>query len=46
MINLVNFTKEVNIFVFIFIGYAGLPLLDELMSFDERNPTEEERKEL
>lgn len=35
-----------NIFMFIFIVYTGLPLLDEFLSFDIRNPTEEERKEL
>lgn len=30
-----------NIFMFIFIVYTGLPLLDEFLSFDIRNPSEE-----
>lgn len=33
-------------FMFIFIVYTVLPLLDEFLSFDIRNPTEEERKRL
>lgn len=32
--------------MFIFIVYTGLPLLDEFLSFDVRNPNQEETKNL
>ena len=33
-------------YIFLFIIYAVLPLLDEFFSLDQRNPTKEEREEL
>lgn len=33
-----------NPFPFIAVIYAGLPILDELFSLDERNPDERERR--
>jgi hypothetical protein len=37
---------EFHPFAFIALFYAGVPLLDELFSLDERNPDEEERVKL
>lgn len=33
-----QFKQGENVFMFIFIVYTGLPLLDEFLSFDIRNP--------
>ena len=35
-----------NGFTFLFVAYGFIPLLDEFFSFDQRNPTKEERKVL
>lgn len=37
---------EADAFLFIVIIYAVLPLMDELLSMDWRNPTVEERRKL
>lgn len=41
-----HFGTNQNVFLFIFIVYTVLPLLDEFLSFDFRNPNEQERKSL
>lgn len=38
--------KLPNPFPFIAIIYAGFPILDEIFSLDERNPDQQERKQL
>ena len=40
------FCIEYHSFIFIIIIYAVLPILDEIISFDWRNPTAEERIKL
>jgi alkane 1-monooxygenase len=40
------FVERPNPYIFIAISYAAFPLLDELFSFDSRNPTSSERNEL
>lgn len=40
------FTMEKHAFVFIVIIYSILPVLDEVLSMDWRNPTVEERLKL
>jgi hypothetical protein len=40
------FVDYPNPYIFIAITYAGFPLLDEIFSFDSRNPSAQERAEL